>query len=62
MVEICIYFLCFDCSDYVWLGNLIKCNLVIKDVSDCEVLICVVVEDVIDVLVIDYVLYIWEEK
>lgn len=62
IVEICVYFLYFVCLDYVIKGNLIKCNLVIKEVFDCEVIIVVLVDDVLDVLVIDYVLYIWEEK
>jgi len=60
--ETCIHFLRFDRGDYARLGNLIKCNPAIKDVTDREGLIRALAEDVIDVLATDHAPHTLEEK
>jgi dihydroorotase len=60
--ETCIHFLRFDRGDYARLGNLIKCNPAIKDVTDREALIRALAEDVIDVLATDHAPHTLEEK
>jgi len=60
--ETCIHFLRFDRTDYARLGNLIKCNPAIKEVSDREALTQAVADNVIDVLATDHAPHTWEEK
>jgi dihydroorotase len=60
--ETCIHFLRFDRGDYARLGNLIKCNPAIKDVTDRQALIRALAEDVIDVLATDHAPHTLEEK
>src|SRR6476620_9262666 len=60
--ETCIHCLRFDRGDYARLGNLIKCNPAIKDVTDREALIRALADDVIDVLATDHAPHTLEEK
>lgn len=62
IVEVCVYYFFFSEEDYEVKGSLIKCNLAVKKVFDCQVILDVINFDLIDVVVIDYVLYIWDEK
>ncbi|HLU13565.1 MAG TPA: dihydroorotase [Arenimonas sp.] len=60
--ETCVHFLHFARPDYATLGNFIKCNPAIKEVSDREAIIRAVAEDRIDVLATDHAPHTLEEK
>lgn len=60
--EACVHHLWFHAGDYVRLGEQIKCNPAIKDLSDREAIRRAVRDDVIDVLATDHAPHLWEEK
>lgn len=60
--ETCVHFLHFARPDYARLGNLIKCNPAIKEVSDRDAILRAVAEDRVDVLATDHAPHTLEEK
>ena len=60
--ETCVHFLHFARPDYARLGNFIKCNPAIKDVSDRDAILQALADDVLDVLATDHAPHTLEEK
>ena len=60
--ETCVHFLHFARNDYFRLGNFIKCNPAIKEVSDRAALLRAIAEDRIDVLATDHAPHTLAEK
>ncbi|KAA2285489.1 dihydroorotase [Arenimonas fontis] len=60
--ETCVHFLHFARPDYARLGNFIKCNPSIKEVSDRAAIIKALAEDRVDVLATDHAPHTLEEK
>jgi dihydroorotase len=60
--ETCVHFLHFAHPDYARLGNRIKCNPAIKEISDRDAILRAVAEDRVDVLATDHAPHTIEEK
>jgi dihydroorotase len=60
--ETCVHFLHFARPDYSRLGNFIKCNPAIKEISDREEILRAIADDRIDVLATDHAPHTLEEK
>ena len=60
--EACVHHLFFDSSYYSILGNDIKCNPAIKDISDRDAIMKALLEDRIDVIATDHAPHTREEK
>lgn len=60
--EVCIHYMLLDSSDYLKMGNKIKCNPSIKEKSDKEAIIRAVKEGVIRVVATDHAPHTLEEK
>jgi dihydroorotase len=60
--ETCVHFLHFARNDYFRLGNFIKCNPAIKEVSDRDALLRAIAEDRIDILATDHAPHTLAEK
>jgi dihydroorotase len=60
--ETCVHFLHFARPDYARLGNFIKCNPAIKEISDRAEILRAIADDRIDVLATDHAPHTLEEK
>ena len=60
--ETCVHFLHFARPDYARLGNFIKCNPAVKDVSDRDAILGALADDVLDVLATDHAPHTLDEK
>ena len=60
--EVCVHHLYFNADDYSTLGNKIKCNPAIKNVSDQDALFAALLDDTFDVIATDHAPHTHEEK
>ena len=60
--EVCVHHLWFDSSDYVTLGNQIKCNPAIKAPHHKDALLKALLDDRLDIIATDHAPHTWAEK
>jgi len=60
--EVCVHHLHFDASDYITLGNQVKCNPAVKDAYHKEALFKALLDDRLDIIATDHAPHTWEEK
>ena len=61
-LEACVHHLFFNETDYIRLGNAIKCNPAIKQKADQLALINAVNQDIVDIIATDHAPHSWDEK
>lgn len=60
--EVCVHHLYFSSDDYTGLGNQIKCNPAIKEISNKEALFPALLDDRLDIIATDHAPHTWVEK
>lgn len=60
--EVCVHHLWFDSTDYVRLGNQIKCNPAIKAPHHKAALLAALLDDRLDIIATDHAPHTWAEK
>jgi dihydroorotase len=60
--EVCVHHLYFSSDDYTGLGNQIKCNPAIKEISNKEALFPALLDDRLDIIATDHAPHTWAEK
>lgn len=60
--EVCVHHLFFNDSQYITLGNKIKCNPAIKNKTDQDALLQALLDNHFDVVATDHAPHTWEEK